>query len=638
MDSPESLPRLTEPPGSPAEPRTDEFPSAGGVRPERVHDALRIQAAAVAAQQAALVEEEGRLQQQLTALQRQEGQLASHLAARQQQLDEAEEQLRQERAAFEQQCIARQAELDRRQADLDQIRAVAEKDREKAAAQRQQLGQLRRRLRQRWHQHFDTHETNLKKREQEVLRERQRLDNERAKVIAFQERINAEHELARVQMREEWQQLGLAQQKWDETLNLEMADRLRRKQVLESRQASVESTRRELAEREQRWQAHCAGLKKEADGLEVRIRNQRDVLENLKREAAQHQAALTGLFAPAPLTLSPPVGPTIAPDSFPVELQSLAGTLHDQRKHLTEQWQRLLQLRDAWEQEREAALAELEAAALRVNVREDQLLASQRVIEVAREEGERRRQELAGVRESLEGWQARLTSQEVHAQAQRAVLLAEIDSRERQVELRGEQLREVHQRRNRRRQQELAEFQAARARCEEARRQHSELWHECEQLRAALVQQERTQSGRALALERFRQETIAEAPDSAKAESRLDRLARRNAERQEAEARDLTTERRKLQQERGRLDEQSAQLGKLEEELLHRQREYSASVSDWENRQAEAQQEDRLREEEIFKLQARLASSDKQLRALREEIERIARSMIEEADGPARAA
>ncbi len=266
MDRSDSLPPLTEPPGSRGEPRTDEIPIPAAMRTEREHDALRIQAAAVAAQQAAIVEEEGRLQQQFTALERQETQLASHLAARQHQLDEAEEQLRQERAAFEQECAGRQTELDRRQADLDQIRAAAALDRQKAAAQRQRLALLRRRLRQRWRRHFDAHESSLKKREHEVLTQQQRLQTERARVVAFQVRINGERELASRQLREEWQQLGLAQLHWDETLNLEMAERHRQTQALEARQSTVEAAQRELAEREQRWQTHCAALMKEAAG------------------------------------------------------------------------------------------------------------------------------------------------------------------------------------------------------------------------------------------------------------------------------------------------------------------------------------------------------------------------------------
>src|SRR5436190_2229938 len=106
MDHPDFLPPLPDPPGPPGElvvrndhladgdaveigpfqftvslatPRTAEMASAAAITLGREHEALRIQAAAVAAQQAGLLEEEGRLEQRATTLQLQETQLASHL-------------------------------------------------------------------------------------------------------------------------------------------------------------------------------------------------------------------------------------------------------------------------------------------------------------------------------------------------------------------------------------------------------------------------------------------------------------------------------------------------------------------------------------------------------------------------------
>src|SRR5947209_6107387 len=63
-------------------------------------DALRIQAAAVAAQQAGLTEEEGRLDQGRVALQRQEEQLATHLEEKPGQLLELRNQVRAARVAL----------------------------------------------------------------------------------------------------------------------------------------------------------------------------------------------------------------------------------------------------------------------------------------------------------------------------------------------------------------------------------------------------------------------------------------------------------------------------------------------------------------------------------------------------------
>src|SRR5262249_20734934 len=67
-------------------PPTAEVPSADVLGADQAVEALRVQAAAVAAQQAALFDEESRLEQRGTALSRQEEQLASHLEQRQREL------------------------------------------------------------------------------------------------------------------------------------------------------------------------------------------------------------------------------------------------------------------------------------------------------------------------------------------------------------------------------------------------------------------------------------------------------------------------------------------------------------------------------------------------------------------------
>ncbi len=93
----------------------------------------------------------------------------------------------------------------------------------------------------------------------------------------------------------------------------------------------------------------------------------------------------------------------------------------------------------------------------------------------------------------------------------------------------------------------------------------------------------------------------------------------------------MTAERHKLEEQRKRLDEQSARLSELEEELLRRQRDYAARVGEWESQRTVAEEEDRRREQEVRRLRALHALSERQLHELREELERIAGVMIEEA-------
>src|SRR5947209_16230334 len=124
-------------------------------------DALRIQAAAVAAQQAALIDEELRLQQRRGALEKQEAQLAAHLDDRRRRLLELQDEIKTERAALEQQRAAQLGEL--------------RQEKEAAARERGRLAELRKRFTQRWRAHWQRHEAALKQREQELAAEREQV-------------------------------------------------------------------------------------------------------------------------------------------------------------------------------------------------------------------------------------------------------------------------------------------------------------------------------------------------------------------------------------------------------------------------------------------------------------------------------
>ena len=101
--------------------------------PPDVLDALRIQAAAVAAQQAALTDEELRLQQRRGALEKQEAQLAVHLDERRRRL-----------LALQNKIKAQRAEL------LDGLR----QEKADAVRERRHLEELRERQKQRWREHW----------------------------------------------------------------------------------------------------------------------------------------------------------------------------------------------------------------------------------------------------------------------------------------------------------------------------------------------------------------------------------------------------------------------------------------------------------------------------------------------------
>jgi exonuclease SbcC len=608
---------------------------------EAERDALRIQAAAVVAQQAALTEEEMRLQQRRTALERQEEQLAAHLEQRRQHLLDLQEQVRQDRALLK---TERAASLQ----EQEEVRNEVIQARQQAVKERRRLVELRKRLKRRWNRQWRAKETELQQREeqlltaQEELREQaDNLESERSNLAQAQLRFNGEIELGRRHQQDEWQQLGLAQQQWEECLNQEQTEQKRRIQGLEQREAAVAAGEQALIEEKRHWQQQHAVLQKEIAGLETRVRNQRHKLHEQEEQLARLETRAAILSAPAspplPLALplpapNAPAGPEDGRPDGPVEVQRLANDLADQRLHLLEQWQGLLQMHEHWQRERESLLLQIEAAGQALAEREQQVHVRERELAAGAEELRQRSEALTQLRYYLEGCQARLRLREADWESERGRFLAEVGEREETAAAWVRRLEALRRRWILRRRQEVDALRTARRRCEEVRLQYETLWQDCQQRQAQLAQCQRALAGQTIALERFRQECLTRSSNSPAAEKRLERLRRRNLARIEADERQLAEERSALLAETARLEERAALLRQEEEEFLARQEEWMRQVADWEQRQAEEQDAGERREQEMHRLRLQQAHDQHRLNELRDEVERIARLLLDEGD------
>lgn len=613
---------------------TREVPTADVVLADQERDGLRIQAAAVAAQQAALTEEEARLEQRATGLARQEGQLAAHLEERQQRLDEAHQALKQERAVLHAEGVAARDVLERERHELSAEQQQLGQQQAELVKQRQRLVELRRRLYRRYRRLGQQREAALTRREAEVAAETERLAREREQVRGVLERVNGELELGRRELREEWQTLGLQQQEWEAALNFEHAEQKRRQTELERRAATVAAAEQTLAAEQQAWQQAQTFRMREAEGLEARILNQRTQLEHLAREADH----LRGL--PPPAETPPPLSPALQPaqvmhrEALPARVNALAELLLDQRLHLAEQWEQLLTVQQRWQEERQTVLAEMQQSAERLAGRERDLAAAEGRGKLFEAEVQRRQEQANRLRVSLEGWQVRLGLEQSEWQTRRDELLGSVEERERLLERRRQLLDEVQLRRNKQRKRELTELRLARNRCDEVRRQYSALWQECEALRERFAGQEREVTGQALALDRLRRDLVTQADDSVRADSWIERLTRRETARLESDARAVTIERTRLLDERNRLNDDLARLRTLEEEFVARQQEWTRQIADWERQRAGTEEELLQREQQAGRFQAQLLLAERQLRELRTELERLARVLIEESVDP----
>jgi pSer/pThr/pTyr-binding forkhead associated (FHA) protein len=599
-------------------------------------DSLRIQAAAVAAQQAALAEEEAQLQRRHKALVRQKEQLASHLEERRKQLLTLREQARRDRILLKTETEDAKRQIDALRSALNGEREATHKEKQLAEKERRRFIELRKRLKKRWHKHWHAHEAALHRREQEVKAERaaierdaETLRRERVQLTQAQLRFNGEMELGRRQLHDEWQQLGLAQQQWEACLNHEQMERGHRLRELDRRAAAMSATEQALAEQRRAAEQLQLNLRKEAEGLENRINNRRLKLLEFEK---QWNDGIVKRTAEEPAAVV--VSRRREPDT-PRILERLAGDLADQRRRILEQWQCLLKFHEVWEPERSALLDQFETAARELVLVEQRLQERERLLLVAESDLGRRHQSLVEVRYSLEAWQARLTARETFLDNERVMLLADSKSREEMAEARMQRLEDMRQRRARRRGQEVEEWRVALTQHEQMRRDYSMLWQECQNRRGKLILEQRELAAKALALEQFRQELLGRAADSPEVEKRLQRLYRRHRARLQVEERDLRRERAAVESEAQRLDQRASRLNEQEERNMAQHESWMRQIAEWEDRQEALADLEAQRRQELQHWQLLHEVDQRHLLELREEVERIARLLLEEGDNDA---
>jgi hypothetical protein len=605
-------------------------------------DALRIQAAAVAAQQAALTEEETRLLQRQTALERHEEQLAAHLEERRRQLLALQEQHKQERAALEAERAAFAKESAQARRELAQARADATLAAEEAVAERNRLQELRRRLKKRWHRHWQWQLNELRRREKEIGGERERQQQERVRLQEARLRFNGEAELGKRQLRDGWNELALAQRQWEERQIREQGALEQKGKDLNNRAAAVAEREQALAAEEQRWQAQRNVLEKEVAGLQSRTHHLRRKLQEQQQELANREAALKQMSLPLanpeiPVLSAPPVVLSASSGELSridvdwlLVLERFAGDLADQRLHLLEQWQALVAVVEAWQQEHAILLTDLEEAGRRLQEREQVVHVQEQALAVALMETREQQNALSRTRWRLEAWQARLRVLEASLEGERASLLAAVQARE---EAAAERLRHVDDLRQRwlaRRRKEAEEWRACRQQSAEVRQHFLALWKEYRGRRASLTREQRALAVQALALERFRQEWLGRVPNPVKAEKRIERLARKIADRNREAERHLARASQLLTSETARLEKHLEHVQGWEEELANRQEELSERQTEWESQQARAEDGERLRLQELERLHLQRQHYQRQVEELRDEVERLARLLIED--------
>jgi hypothetical protein len=606
-------------------------------------EAVRIQVAAVMAQQVALTEKEGELDQRRIEFQRQEKQLAGHLEARTLKLNELHERIRADRQHLIEQKAAWKTQQKTHLAELAEDRKAARDAESKADAERHRLQALRRRLRKRWKQNFALEQVRLRAGQDQILKnqkEQQQQSEElsqTARALA-QERLafNTSVELGKRELQDAWSALHVHKRQEQEKLTSERLNLEKRTRALEHGTSALARDVQLLADQQNYWQQRKSHLERECEGLENRVRN-------LRSRLADDRHALPTFMTPATSGWEgePPGEPGVAArqEPRPPDRERIVGrlsaSLADQRLVLFEQVERLLAAWQGWLSEHASVETELTNRTTLLQEREQSLAVCDRVMDGLSAELQQRHSTLVGAKERLEAKQAELRVEEIQLAKERNCLFAVERAREEQIAAYRAHLVDLRRRWLGRRRQELKAVREELARCETIRSQLITILQANSQRSSSIECEARRLAEKALALEEYKLETLGQAPDAARAEQRIRRLRRRWSHMYAASERRVLRERQVLVNEAARLDQLGKHLGQQAEKLVSREAELFDQQTNRETGEVKVEELLAKQVAEIGSLRIHLQMAERQTGQLGDEIERLIHVLIPDDSPPA---
>jgi chromosome segregation ATPase len=311
-------------------------------------------------------------------------------------------------------------------------------------------------------------------------------------------------------------------------------------------------------------------------------------------------------------------------------LEQLTGELADQRLHLAEQWARLLEARQHWQQEHDTAATELEGLTLKLQDKEYTLGVREKKVVSGEHNLRQRLAEIIHLRHHLEGCQARLRTRVLDWEGDRDRLLSQVQFREELAERRLQAIDTLRSRWQERRRQDLERLKASIAAAEKQCEEYAVLRDEWRRRITNLQQQERNLAEKTLALEQYRLECIGQSPDPPAAEKQLGKLRRHWASLSASAERTIERQRKLLKAEFARLEEEHAGVRKQARELASLEAALVEAQTAWEEEQRLTKDKQEQIQQELNTLQTHRNVHENQVEQLRDEVEHVARLLLDE--------
>jgi pSer/pThr/pTyr-binding forkhead associated (FHA) protein len=606
-----------------------------------VPEALRIQAAAVAAQQAGLDEEEIRLQNRRSDLQRQEEQLATHLAEKQQEAQRWCDYTQAEREALQKEKLDQDRRLAEIEAELQAAKDECRQEREKLTQERRRIATVYARLRGRWKSQWAAERAKHHELVAELRAERNELE-ERHGLLRVREtvleqeiaRFNAACDKAMGQLHDARAALTKERERWRRRRALEVLAIKNKERALADGQHNLHDAGQLLVAEKNAWREQVDALQKELLGLNNRIVNQRARVQTQQEEIARLDSVLRErqkqAAEPEPIECEVEVvADTPESEGAEADLNRVSRELADQRVHLVEQFAHLAEIQEAWQEARNQAAADLDALAQRLQAEEQALADRARTTEEAEAVAGELRREAEAMRRDVELERAQLqarTQAFEHESQQHHQLLVQ---KEKLLQEQLANLTLIRARWNTRRQEEVGDLQSQRALVRQQQKETLETRVQLFGREQEIAEQKRLIAEKAQALEQYRQEVMLRTkdPDSRR---RLDRLRRHWLTLNAAIIRNAKREREAAKVEMAQLESMQAEMTLLRIRLSENDAVLTEKEAELDERAAAQEARQAQLDAALAKLEHdRRQAEDKYLR-LQDEVETLAKAMYDQ--------
>ncbi len=408
--------------------------------------------ATLAARWSALQEEESTLEEKRTDLQKQEDRLSIAGEDRKSHLLRLTEKAQAERRALKRERIETEQFVEALASNFSDVKkqVLAQKkinDIERTRLDRLQT-HLKKRFRERWQAEYRTiRQTRKKLRALQAKLEKRELEISAGQdaLQAKRLRFNADFLLGKNHLKESWAKLKLDQYRWKHRRGRERAALKVRLRDAETFAAQLQAVHKHVEEEKLAWSKQKTELLGELETINVRIANQRLLLETRQQQiiGLDQRRPISAAMTPAELALQAglawlhPQTSETSPEILAErqrEQEQTARELADQRSYLADLWQRFQRLLIGLEAERGEYLRDIESLAHEILKSSEGAVQQQASIEEYEETLRQQHEEIVGEHHQVVGKQAQLVRQEADWEIEKRQLLTQVKARKKLVD------------------------------------------------------------------------------------------------------------------------------------------------------------------------------------------------------------